>query len=1119
MSGSRSALSYAEALRVLGGGDSAAAAFAERVAEGALELLGVPGLGGLRGLIVKHGREQLGRLTGTLRGAGRLDRSDRLAAAHAIIVVEAYFEALAEDPPEGIPMEFSAAEKSALGSVESVPDGRSALLRQLASAPIPLPSPSRSPEENRLAVQEYLDTTLVAATRRFVRGLAWWDEADETRRGALLDALGRVTGRAMTRYAESYRQLVAEHAEFAAWNAGVEHAATRHRVETGLAQLGGLLARMSTGPTAGERRSVLAARHRAVLTRPILDTPEIPRGFVLPTLEESYINPRGRVGQAVRDVQPGSDAWAEDSPLRDDIQSVLAGELTGPDAVDRPLVLLGHPGSGKSLLTQVLAARLPAEDFLPIRVTLRDVPADAPVREQIEHALREAIGEPMSWADVARSAEGALPVVLLDGFDELLQAAGKDQGDYLERVREFQRREAELGRPLAAVVTSRTVVGDRVRFPDRCPVIRLEPLTSAQIRRGLAVWNDANPTADPLTLDHLTPVRELAEQPLMLQMLMLYDVEGAALRTGTELSRSGLYTELLTAFAAREVRRAHSHLVAAETARAVEEELRQLEVAALGMFLRQGQRITADQLDTDLAALRAEPPQPAQAAQAAPSPTGGGPDARRVLGRFFFVNVSRANDQHHERLVYEFLHATFGEFLVARAVVSAVVDLATARAESARGRLPTPLDDGPLYALCSFGVLARRSPVVEFVEELLAHRFGSALVRRSDVHALLVELFRAAPYPHPARSRGGYEPIRLPVTSRQARYTANLLCLLVLVSPEPIDIAELFPDAEDSRAAWRGQAGQWLDLPWDGWHGMLDTVRLRHTAADDGSLVSVVERERGDPLNVGECLGLEMRHAGDIDIVDPRAIEVPAAGITGRLLRSIALRVNGTAARTTLTLLPYLRHVSDLLTEWFDDAVDAGVLWSQTHDILELRLAPPSTDPRGRLTRYERLLATRTLGRIELLTLRQATEDLAVLKHRPSPPPTGDTESTMDTDLYRSFLRSTVLRYLDQLHRRVEGPVLHPREVRPVLDHLASHLPQKDSPAVHHVRDRLAKQATPPQRPAPVAAAGDTPGPGAGPPRGATGGGRVDPTLSRRNEHARQFGSGGGTKGLHGSAG
>jgi predicted kinase len=101
--------------------------------------------------------------------------------------------------------------------------------------------------------------------------------------------------------------------------------------------------------------------------------------------------------------------------------------LTSVEATTAPLVVLGQPGAGKSLLTKVLAARLPAADFLPVRVALREVPAEAEVQDQIDYAIRAATGERVEWPDLSRSAGGAMPVVLLDGFDELLQATGVSQ--------------------------------------------------------------------------------------------------------------------------------------------------------------------------------------------------------------------------------------------------------------------------------------------------------------------------------------------------------------------------------------------------------------------------------------------------------------------------------------------------------------------------------------------------------------------------------------------------------------------------------------------------------------------------------------------------------------------
>ena len=156
--------------------------------------------------------------------------------------------------------------------------------------------------------------------------------------------------------------------------------------------------------------------NRAVLDRSIAEAGEAPGGLDLPTLAEAYINPGFRFAEVDVSDDPSAEEWWESQRAQPDMQSFLAGYLTGSKATDAPLVVLGQPGSGKSLLTKVLAARLPASDFLPIRVELRSVPADVPLQDQIEHAIRSATGAHMDWPALARSARGALPVVLLDGL-------------------------------------------------------------------------------------------------------------------------------------------------------------------------------------------------------------------------------------------------------------------------------------------------------------------------------------------------------------------------------------------------------------------------------------------------------------------------------------------------------------------------------------------------------------------------------------------------------------------------------------------------------------------------------------------------------------------------------
>ena len=101
--------------------------------------------------------------------------------------------------------------------------------------------------------------------------------------------------------------------------------------------------------------------------------------------------------------------------------------------MEAPLVILGHPGSGKSLLTKILAARLPPQDFLSVRVELRDVPADSDLQYQIESTFLKETGERVVWPEFAETAGDVLLVIIFDGLDDMLQTTGMHYWDYIER--------------------------------------------------------------------------------------------------------------------------------------------------------------------------------------------------------------------------------------------------------------------------------------------------------------------------------------------------------------------------------------------------------------------------------------------------------------------------------------------------------------------------------------------------------------------------------------------------------------------------------------------------------------------------------------------------------------
>jgi hypothetical protein len=192
------------------------------------------------------------------------------------------------------------------------------------------------------------------------------------------------------------------------------------------------------------------------------------------------------------------------------------------------------------------------------------------------------------------------------------------------------------------------------------PMIRLEEFDEHEIERWVEVWNatNASPVAAgrvrPLLQEDALAYRDLVAQPLLLLMSALYTADPATtLERG--LTSATLYERLFKTFLRREVAKLN---LGNQAEREVEQRLWRLTVAVFGMFNRGGLYIMDTELGTDLAAFDG-------------APDGDRVRGRRSIGEFFFVHASEA-DTHlrgEASRCFEFLHATFGEYLVARHVV------------------------------------------------------------------------------------------------------------------------------------------------------------------------------------------------------------------------------------------------------------------------------------------------------------------------------------------------------------------------------------------------------------------------------------------------------------------
>jgi hypothetical protein len=369
-------------------------------------------------------------------------------------------------------------------------------------------------------------------------------------------------------------------------------------------------ARSSESQHSEDIRKALSLACRSALKEPIIPAGDMPAELAIPTLDGGYVEHRYRAAEITSSSDPGDESWWNEMPIAEGVCQFLIQHLTSAEMPTSPVILLGQPGSGKSVLARILAARLSSIGHLAIRVELRQVPAEADLQDQIEFAIRDATGERIQWPQFIASSSDALPVIIFDGFDELLQAAGAVHDDFLLRAHALQEREARLGRPLAVIITSRIAVTNLARIPNGATAVRLEPFQREQIAAWLAIWEQHNrvPLANrhmkPFSLETALRYQELAEQPLLLLMLALYDADANALqRRSTSLDRTELYERLLQDFARREVRKNSPNIPEANLEPTVEAELSRLSVVAFAMFNRRSQWVAEAGLDADFSAL------------------------------------------------------------------------------------------------------------------------------------------------------------------------------------------------------------------------------------------------------------------------------------------------------------------------------------------------------------------------------------------------------------------------------------------------------------------------------------------------------------------------------------
>ena len=244
------ALTYRDAVRLLGGDDGGLVTALDRVTSGLLlgAAVTVPGVLAWfdhRAEFAQRSRQLVAAWRQRRTGAHRVGRTRQLAAAHTVLVITAFFDVLAEAalPVPVKELELDRSEQFAIAAGGPADHAASLASAALAAAVV-LPEPHASHDAYLDELTEFY-RSLATSAAKFFSGLERWFQLTHEQRMRFLDALAGSVDPARERYADLLLDLVRDFPEVAYWANLREHRGTRAAVGEIRLSLGDLEARLA----------------------------------------------------------------------------------------------------------------------------------------------------------------------------------------------------------------------------------------------------------------------------------------------------------------------------------------------------------------------------------------------------------------------------------------------------------------------------------------------------------------------------------------------------------------------------------------------------------------------------------------------------------------------------------------------------------------------------------------------------------------------------------------------------------------------------------------------------------------------------------------------------------
>jgi len=348
--------------------------------------------------------------------------------------------------------------------------------------------------------------------------------------------------------------------------------------------------------------------------------------------------------------------WKEEQYFeRENIGKSLFQALQDPYNMNQPIIILGHPGAGKSMLSSMFASKLvQSNDFVPFFIRLRDVDSsnskvDIHIKEGILNTL---VGvSDINWIEWIEKFPNRIPVFILDGFDELLRSTQTALNNYLMDIKELQERLLYThGISTRIIITSRLTIMEKVKIPNNSLIIKLNSFDEKRQQLWIDKWNERGINNQFILPKH-SDIQELAKEPLLLFLLAVYDSDDNALSKllDKDISRSNLYDKLFERFTIRQLMKDPKFDDLDNEQQKILTENFRLKIGYFAQILFLHNRTHHYEKDFDIELNDFDLNED---------------KAKNILNGFFFIHEDKSTNTHkEENFSFEFLHKTFGEFL------------------------------------------------------------------------------------------------------------------------------------------------------------------------------------------------------------------------------------------------------------------------------------------------------------------------------------------------------------------------------------------------------------------------------------------------------------------------